>query len=292
MKLEEYRGWIITLLFFLFGGLGWYWLEQKPAEPVLTLAFLDVGQGDSIFIKSPTGTQVLIDGGPDRSVLNKLPQYMPYGDTSIDLLVLTHPHSDHLQGLVAVLESYEVAKIALNKINYESQVYEELLNKVAQEKAEVITPLAGDTLEIGGGAVLKVLWPPGSVSSSLGLEAAATDYENVNNASLVFLLDYMDFEALLTGDAEYHVQNQLLGQVGEVELLKVPHQGARDAFNRQFWLELNPEVAIISVGQNSYGHPHLEVLTYLKAKVPKVKRTDQNGDQVIIAHGQGWELLD
>jgi competence protein ComEC len=271
-------------------------LSLRPETPpkVLSMTIFDVGQGDSIFLQSPTGTQVLIDGGPDGTVLNKLAHFMPRGDRSIDMVVLTHPHADHVDGLIDVLINYKINTILVSTVAYDSAVYAEFLGRVEEEGSKIIAPIAGDRFEIGGGAVLTAYWPSfdstrGSSSSPvLGVQ----DRENVNNASIVLGLKFGEFDALFTGDAEYPVQEQLQGRVGEIEVLKVSHHGAQDGMNRAWDEELSPELAVISVGENTYGHPHQAVLSFLQSNVPQVLRTDIVGDVTVISDGETWSVLD
>ena len=263
--------------------------QHEDVSGLLRLVVFDVGQGDALYIETPSGVQVVIDGGPDESILSKIGRTLPFADRSLDMLVLTHPHADHVTGLVSLLERYEVETVVFGSVAHDSAVYDEFKRVVAESGVQVVHPIRGDRFDLGDGASLQVLWPyTDNGRQADGAVLGERTYENVNNASVVMQLTYGDFDALLTGDAEYPVQEELLDEVSAVEVVKVPHQGAKDSFHRRFLERLSPELAVVSVGDNAYGHPHHDVISYLERVVPTVLRTDRNGDIEVLSNGGLW----
>jgi competence protein ComEC len=248
----------------------------------LHVTFLDVGQGDAIFIQTPSGKQILIDGGPsDTALLSQLGQRMPFWDRSIDLVLLTHPESDHVTGLIAVLERYRVDAVVFREIEMDSATYERWLEAVAEEGASVYQGEAGLRLALDEGLEVIVLHPGAELE------------EDANNNSVVTRLTYGQVSLLLTGDIEAEVEVHLVGAQHTAPqlrstVLKVPHHGSCSSTSQAFLDAVDPEVTIISVGaDNRFGHPCDEVLERLGG-LP-VYRTDEHGAIEIISDGrQVW----
>jgi competence protein ComEC len=243
----------------------------------LHVTFLDVGQGDAIFIQTPSGKQVLIDGGPSETqVLAQLGRQMPFWDRTLDAMVLTHPDSDHVTGLVPVLERYRVATVIHRQIEMDSETYAYWLALVAEEGATVYQGEAGLQMTLDTGLEMIVLHP------GVGL------WEDANNNSVVTRLTYGRVSLLLPGDIEAEVERQLVEAIRESPLrstvLKVPHHGSCSSTTQRFLEAVNPEVVIISVGaDNRFGHPCDEVLERL-GDLP-VYRTDEHGSVEVISDG-------
>lgn len=269
----------------------WLAITSLP-DNLLHIYFCDVGQGDAILIKTPQNRQILIDGGPDDQVLECLSRALPFYDHTLDLVILTHPHADHLGGLVEVLRTYQIKKVSFQQVPYESADYQEFVDLVREKKLPVWEVVAGDILALDQ-QIRAEIWYPLSKEELGALAALFDPYdgEDVNDSSVVFRLVCGDFEALLTGDAPKTVQKLLLqqGTIKPSDVLKVAHQGAKDGLDKNFLAKVSPELAVISVGaENRYGHPHKETLEELKNAGVEVKRTDKDGTIEVVSDCRGW----
>jgi len=257
---------LLTLAFFAWRGL---------PDGRLHVAFLDVGQGDAIFIQTPSGKQVLIDGGPsETALLSQLGRQMPFWDRTLDVMVLTHPDSDHVNGLVPVLERYRVDMVIHRQIELDSETYAYWLALVEAEGAAVYEGEAGLHLALDDGLGMMVLHPGTGV------------WESANNNSVVTRLIYGQASLLLPGDIEAEVERKLAaeGAVLASTVLKAPHHGSCSSTTPAFLEAVDPEVVVISVGaDNLFGHPCQEVLERLR-DVPTY-RTDEQGTVEIVTDG-------
>jgi len=266
----------------------------------LHLVFCDVGQGDATLIKYKS-YEVLVDGGPSGTkLLDCLSKNIPPWDREIELVVLSHPESDHLTGLIDVLEKYEVKQIVLNSIIKESAVFWQFRQKVIAEKSQIYLPRAGDQLKLGP-LNLVVLWPkeklgdnrlwqeaPAATETSPQVLGAATVSGEINNTSVVLKLSFGAFDALLSGDIGFAAEEVI--DFPEVEVLKVPHHGSRYSTSEGFLDQSKPQLAVISVGKNSFGHPTQEVIDRLEKAKAKIRRTDQSGEIEIVSDGKKWGI--
>jgi competence protein ComEC len=247
----------------------------------LHVAFLDVGQGDAIFIQTPSGKQVLVDGGPSETVLlSQLGRQMPFWDRTLDMVVLTHPDSDHITGLVGTLERYEVDTVIHREMEVESAIYDYWLELVEGEGAAVYQGQAGLRLTLDDGLDMVVLHP--------GAELVSGTEADTNNNSVVARLTYGQVSVLLSGDIEAEVEQALVGAHRDASLqstvLKAAHHGSCSSTTQAFLETVDPEVVVISVGaENTFGHPCDEVLERL-SDVPTY-RTDEQGVVEIISDG-------
>jgi len=250
---------------------------------ILTVRFLDVGEGDSILIDDSHGNQILIDGGKGDNILKKLDEYLPFYDRTIEMIVLTHADFDHLGGVLKVLESYKVENFLYSGIVLTGKSYQEFINLLEKEKLKIIPAQVGQSVILGNGASLNVLYPDETVN---GLEV-----ENANEYSVVTKLIFNDFSLLLPGDAGRRLEAHLLnaGLNLKSDVLKVGHHGSKYSTHPLFFIRTNPELAVISVGENSYGHPTQEVLSILKNIL--TLRTDSNGDVTIKTDGKKMQIL-
>lgn len=266
------------VLLLTLAGLTFYFLRF---DGLLHVYFLDIGQGDAIFVQAPNGNQVLIDGGPDNTIIQRLGQVMPFYDHSIDMIVLTHPHADHVDGLIEVLKRYKVGQIAENFYNYHTAEYEEW-NK-AKLAAKVAEVRFNQTVDLGGGVVLETIYPFAN--------DGVANIKNPNNASVVLKLEYGKESVLLTGDIEAPVEQDILAQKENIsaDFLKVGHHGSKTSTTESFLQAVNPLVAFISVGaKNRYGHPHRAVLDRLERFGVKYYRTDINRSSDLILDGKKY----
>jgi competence protein ComEC len=260
--------------------LVWVAIGSLP-DGKLHVVFFDVGQGDAVFIQSPTGQQVLVDGGPDpTALLARLGGQMPFWDRSLDLVILTHPDADHLTGLVPVLERYRVAQVFDAAPPADTPTCDRWRELLAQKNVPVLDSRAGTQVVLEGGVTLTVLHPG---SAPLADVAGAGS----NNHSIVTRLVMGQVSVLLPGDIETRVESELLrsGQPLVSTVLKAPHHGSDTSSSPAFLEAVSPQVAIVSVGQdNRFGHPSPEVLARLAAYT--VLRTDERGSIEVITDGQ------
>ena len=247
----------------------------------LKIIFLNVGQGDAILIRTPKNQNILIDGGPDKGIIYKLNQYLPFYERKIDLAILTHPDPDHLNGLVEVLKRYQVNKIFFNGVKDESLSYLEFLKELEEKKIENEIVFFGKIFEFENGKI-EFLYPLESLEGK--------SFKNDNEASLLFKFTYNEIKILFTGDATKKVEEELIKNNLDLksDILKVAHHGSKDSTSLEFLERVKPSYAIISVGKNRFGHPSLRVLKNLEKVKAKILRTDQIGD--IIFETDGKEL--
>ena len=249
----------------------------------LHVVFLDVGQGDAIFIQTPSGRQVLVDGGPsERVLLSQLGRQMPFWDHTLDVMVLTHPDADHITGLVPVLERYQVDAVIFREMEHESEIYEYWLQLLAAEGATVYQGQAGLSLTLDEGLEMVVLHP--------GVELVSGSAGNTNNNSVVTRLDYGQVSVLLPGDIEAEVERRMVavGAPLRSTVLKAAHHGSCSSTTQEFLEAVYPAVVVISVGaDNDFGHPCADVLERLESW--PVYRTDERGVVEVISDGvQVW----
>jgi competence protein ComEC len=250
----------------------------------LHLVALDIGQGDAILIVAPSGRTVLIDGGPDPDLtMRRLGEELPFWQRRLDIVVLTHPHEDHVAGLVPALEPFEVGTILEPGREYENPTYPRFVSLARSEPGATFRlARAGEVLSLGGDARLVVLYPSDADASAPLLEG------DINNGSVVMMLESSGFRALLTGDAEMPVEAALLQRrlLTAVDVLKVGHHGSDSSTSPEMLSVLRPRIAIISCGvDNDYGHPHAITLEHL-GEVPglEIRRTDLEGSVEVVAN--------
>jgi len=266
-------------ILFIIGVIAaWIFVLKLPSDENLLVHLLDVGQGDAIFIETPERNQILIDGGPDISVLGELSSVMPFYDRSIDLVVLTHPQEDHIFGLVEVLRRYDVASVLLTGVNYKSKTYDEFINIVKEKNIDSYVAQAGQKIKFSD-VVFDVLYP---FNNLLGSDFAG----DANDTSVALRLQYKEKSFLFMGDAEVQEELALInsGHDIDVDVLKLNHHGSKTSTTQLFLEKTTPEIALASVGiNNRFGHPHQEVLDRLKEI--SLLRTDQNGRITVITDG-------
>lgn len=285
---------IITGLILFFSFLA------KIPDNKLHLVFCNVGQGDAIYIRFPDGRDMLVDGGPNNSVLQCLGKYMPFWDKKIDMVILTHPERDHMQGLVSVLSRFQVSYLVRSDITNDSEGFRELLSIIKNNHISEKLVTAGEKIDIGD-STLSILWPNTRELALVNPEygnpnpniLGAQNGTGLNDASVVLWLRYGNFDALLPGDNDTQTSFEYRGTPladDQLEVLKVPHHGSKTGLNQAVIDWLHPQLAIISVGKNSFGHPTSEILNLLNLNKIKILRTDQAGDIEIISDGINWKV--
>lgn len=250
----------------------------------LEVTFFDVGQGDSIFIETPQRHQILIDGGPNDTIIKKLGKEMPFWDRTLDLIILTHPEHDHLAGLLEVLKQYKVEDILWTGVLRDTVEFQEWQRLIKEEGAQIYIAQAGEKLSFSEKlSFLSILYPFESLDGK--------KVENSNDTSIIPRLVFGKTSFLFTGDISKFLERQLLSLVKQFnsDVLKVSHHGSKTSSSKEFIEAVSPGVAVISVGRNnSYGHPHPETLTNLAGV--KILRTDSDGDIKIISDGTAYQI--
>lgn len=231
---------------------------------------LDIGQGDAILIQTPQGKNILIDGGPGPTVLEKLNEEMNFFDNTIDLMILTHPHADHVDGLVEVLKRYKVLQVLITGVTYSNPMYFEVQRLIYENNIRFDFARADTDYFVEPEVYLDIIYPTDSL--------AGTEFDNLNDSSIVAKLVYGDKSVLLTGDAELEEEHAILMTDQDVSatLLKAGHHGSRTSGSPDFIAAVRPEQVIISAGKdNNFGHPHPETIAlYEREGIPYLVTKD------------------
>jgi competence protein ComEC len=267
----------LILIFGILLGLIWW----QDRDRRLAVHFFDIGQGDSIFISTPSHQNILIDGGPDSSVLSKLGRAMPFYDRTIDLMILTHAHSDHVAGLVDVVKRYNVEKVLYTGAASNSADFLEWLDLISQKGIALVKPMAGQVYKFGE-ADLEILYPFEDISQK--------EFKDLNDTSIVTRLEYQNTSFLFTGDAPETVEGQLLMQESadlKSDVLKVGHHGSKYSSSLEFLKTVGPQYAVIQLAQdNKFGHPHKITLNKLNGLRVQILRNDEEGDVELVSDGK------
>jgi competence protein ComEC len=264
---------------FLANFFAWIVVFDLRGHKFLEVNFFDVGQGDAIFIETPTRHQILIDGGPSPKIVEKLSKEIPFWDRSIDLIILTHPEKDHLTGILEVLKRYRVKNVLWTGIVREIPEYREWANLI--ERIDVKIAKAGQKISCKNCQwEIEIFYPFESLE---GMK-----FEDSNNTSIVSKLIFGNSSFLFTGDISKDVEESLIFNRFDLNsrVLKLAHHGSKTSNSEKFVEKISPEFAVISVGENKYGHPHKEVLEILERYGIKVLRTDREGDIKFFSDGE------
>ena len=273
----------LSILFCL-NILAWLAVYDLNKSQLLEVNFFDVSQGDAIFIETPERNQILIDGGPDSLILEKLGKELPFYDRTIDLIILTHPEKDHLAGLIEVLKRYKVENILWTGIIRDTSEFKEWKKLIESEGAKIFIAKAGQKIKLPR-SDLDILYPFENLEGQT--------LKDSNNTSIVAKLIFGQNSFLFTGDAYKSVERELLEKGIDInsDIVKVAHHGSKTSSDSDFIAQVSPEIAVISVGKNNtYGHPHQEVLETLAKYGINILRTDLNGDIKIISDGKNYEI--
>lgn len=256
----------------------WYAVYAESRDGLM-VSFLDVGQGDAIFIEAPNGNQVLLDAGPNKAVLRELSKIMPFYDRTIDVVIESHPDADHIGGLPEILKRYEIGAVLESGVLSDSAVYKTIGSIIKEKNIKNIMARSETRINLGEGAYIDILFPDRDVD---GLET--------NAASVVTRLVYGETEFLFAGDSPKGMENYLTSIYGknlESDVLKISHHGSNTSTGEQFLGHVNPKYAIISAGkENRYGHPHKEIINRLEQFGISVLRTDESGTIKIKSNGE------
>ncbi|MBU4375766.1 MBL fold metallo-hydrolase [Patescibacteria group bacterium] len=280
MRQKLYKILLILGMVLVLTAVPIFWLNFE-ASGDLEIDFFDVGQGDAIFIKTPMGQNILIDGGPDDKIIDRLSENLAWWDKQIDLMVLTHPHSDHVAGLVDVINRYKVKKILYTGVIHDSPDYLTWLELIRDRGIPLVIIDRPQTVKLGEDCYLDISHP---LESMLGKEVP-----NLNNSSIVVKLIYKETKFLFTGDIESEVEQKLLEYKVDLsaDVLKTAHHGSDTSGTLEFLTAVNPRIAIIQVGaENDFGHPSLRVVKRLERMGVKIFRNDLDGTVKLISDGE------
>jgi len=237
---------------------------------------LNVGQGDALFFRTPSGETILVDGGPGNAVLQELDSVLPFFNRTINYVFLTHTDRDHIEGLIYVLQRYKVEHVYITGYYKAGSLVRAFMRAAEEHNVPITLADAQSDIVLSDGTMIDILFP---------FKRAVENALSVNNASLVAKVMYGTQNILLTGDSEIPEEETLLkhGDNLSAEVLKVAHHGSNTSTTPDFLAKVHPKYAVISVGRNNtYHHPHPSTLTKLKEAGVKVLRTDLNGRVEII----------
>lgn len=275
----------ISLLWFIKSDPDFLKIEKvtgKQEEKILEVSFFDVGQGDAVLIKTPGGKKILIDGGPDSLVVNRMSEVLPWWDRQIDLIILSHPHDDHVSGLIDVVKRYQIGQIVYTGVLHTSPNFLEWL-RLAQKDQIPFNFIEGpQKINLGDDCFLEILYP---FESLFGKEV-----EDLNNSSIVMKLVYGETSFLFAGDAELEIEEELLssGMDFKANVFKASHHGSNTSNSEDFIKAIDPGLIIIQVGEdNSFGHPSPRVLKRIERMGIEVLRNDFDGTIVVNSDGTG-----
>ncbi|MFA6524205.1 MAG: ComEC/Rec2 family competence protein [Candidatus Paceibacterota bacterium] len=279
---QNFKKYILAklLVIFFIATVFIFYISWQNSHRGFTFAMLDVGQGDALFIESPTGMQILFDSGPNGKVLSKLSEVMPFYDKSIDAIIISHPDQDHIGGFLDVLKNYKVGKVFESGTYSDSKTYQKIEEEIKNQNIPNIVVKKDMKLDFGGGVFLNILFPDRDVSSW-----------DTNDGSIVARLTYGNTSFMLTGDATKKTEGIILSENLPKDLqstfLKAGHHGSHTSSSLEFVKTVLPKYSLISVGEkNKYGHPHKETLDIFSSIGSEIFRTDEKGTIVIKSDGQ------
>lgn len=261
----------------------WLVISHENRKGKLSFVVLNVGQGDALFIESPTGRQVVVDGGPDNTLMREISNVMPWYDRHIDMIVVTNPDKDHYEGFIPLMNKYSVDLVLEPGTTNKNDLYASLEKEIADKNIQKVIARRGQVIDLGGGAYLQVLFPDRDIS---GLSS--------NDGSLVMKLVYGETSVMLQGDSTAKIEDYLL-TLGTTTLkstiLKAGHHGSRTSSVPEYVSAVTPEFVVASSGiHNDYGHPHKETVeTMEKLHIPFYD-TCNNGEIVFISDGKNFVL--
>lgn len=309
LSLKHLLGGMVIGIVLLFAGF------TSLPDGKFHLVFCDVGQGDAIYMRTPDGSDILFDGGPNDKVLTCLGKHMPFYDRNLELVLLTHPQKDHFQGLISVLERYVVDYFVIGVEGNETAGYKELVKNLKEKKIPLKNLYRGDQFSLDK-VNFSVFWPDKNwvAEHTTGLAMAAAKGSgggavlglattaNLNDFSYYVQAQYGSFKALFTGDGDRQIQPEIIktNNLQKIDVLKFPHHGSKTGVLPEFLELIRPSLAVISVGKNNpYGHPAPETLRLLGGNGGiagslrlgvKILRTDLDGEIEVVSDGKSWEV--
>ena len=295
--MEKKKVWVFVVgVLFLLDVFAWQEVFALNGDKNLEVYFLNVGQGDSEFIKTPENHQIIIDGGPDSLVLTEISKLMPFWDRTIDLVVLSHPEKDHMQGLLEILKKYKADYILWSGVEKTAPGYNEWINVLERQKklgAKIIATKSGDIVRLGEVKIETISPLENLAGQKMG--------DSSNDACVVAKLIFGNNSFLFTGDIPAKTEKELVGiassqasrnDVLKADVLKIAHHGSKYSTSEEFLQNVKPKFAVIEVGKNSYGHPTPETLQRLEKFGIQILRTDINGTIEFVSDGENIKLID
>ncbi len=256
--------------------------REAISEGGLVVHYIDVGQGDATLIQLFTGENILIDAGEVDKGLVVQEYLLAQGVEKIDYLIVTHPHSDHIGGLPVIIDNFAIGQIYMPKVVHNTTTYENLLLSIKNKGLKVTAAKAGIRLPTSEAFAISFLAPN------------ADKYESLNNYSIVTKLEYQEHVFLFTGDAEPISGREIINNNYDIraQVLDIAHHGSTNSLSsKEFLQRVNPDIAVISVGSdNSYNHPHAEILEILQEMGVNILRTDQDGNIIIVSDGEKFTI--
>lgn len=274
---------LLLINIFIWGFFFW------PKKHDLVITFLDVGEGDSIFIKFPYGGNMLVDSGPggryDSGKETIIPYLRQMGIKKIDVLALTHAHADHIGGILSVIEEMRVGMAVDSGEPHTSFLYRNLLETI--DEKDIPFHVLHEGQEITGFRNIKILILNPPASHFTGTRS------DLNNNSIVMKISFNEIDFLLCGDIESEAEKRLAcyGSLLSSEVIKIPHHGSSSSVYGLFLKLVKPEVGIVSCGYNNiYNHPHIETLKIYENLKTRILRTDKNGAIIINSNGRSYKV--
>lgn len=268
---------IIVVLLAGYFGIDLTQDSKVPKDSELMISYMDVGQGDAAYIKV-NGNDILIDAGPRSNSKELLEQLKAKNIDDFELVIATHPHEDHIGGMVDVFKEYEVKAFYSSKITHTTKTYENLVKAVKDEGLKTKELKGGMVIDLGEGAKFEVFTPQKS------------EYEELNDYSPIMKLSFGDTSYLFTGDAEKLAEEEALAKYKTSlysDVIKFGHHGSSSSSSNAFIEAVSPKYGIISCAKdNKYGHPHRETLDIIKKYNIKTFRTDTDGEIILTSDGK------
>lgn len=269
---------ILILIIFLALGVFLFWSYRSWFKTDSFRAiFFDVGQGDSALVVTPGGQTILIDGGPDNKVLRGLEKILPFWRRTIDLLIITHAHDDHVTGLIEVSKRYKIKNILYNNLAFKTPALDALIKVFKENKFKMTSVETGMIFKLDNNCSINIL------------QASKDTEKDQNDYSIVSMFNCLGRKILFSGDAGVGVEKKLLSSNLDLsaDIFKVSHHGSFSANSLDFLKVVNPKIAVISVGiDNKFGHPASLILNRLKELAVDIYRTDKQGSLIFLANHQ------
>jgi competence protein ComEC len=255
----------------------------------LHVVFCNVGQGDAILLRTPKGKNILIDSGPDTSILACLSKNMPFWERKIHMLILSHPHEDHFFGMYYVMDRYIALGFDTEELINNTTEFKDFLDKIQMKRIPSKMLYSGDTLRVSDGVTISILSPTKDFLQSTSRGGIIPQKGELS--SLIQQVSFGSFSLLLTGDSQAREMAQATASLAHgVDVIQVPHHGSKTGLSSTILKALHPVLAVISVGENNYGHPSKETLQLFADEKIKTLRTDQQGDIEIVSDGKNWNV--
>ncbi len=270
---------IVLTILFVANVAVFFLVLFRPAESrLLTISFLDIGQGDGILITSPTGNHMIVDAGPTNSIITKLSQEISYTDRDIDIAMITNPDKDHIAGFVDIFKRYRVGRLIEAGTFNTSEVYREVKRQAGIHSVPTLRAERGTVIDLGGGVFFRILFPDRDVANL-----------STNDGSIVGVLEYGKVKVVFTGDAPAKIEKYLVSLHDPLDgdVLKAGHHGSKTSSSEEFLNAITPTHAVVSVGRgNTYHHPSPEVLDRFASHGITTSMTMDHGTIRLISDGE------